>query len=289
MIGNLHRRVGDQGSERSAWVRAIYSDLDLTQNTGLTWSGQGRTSGLQAGVDLWSAASWRVGAFVGALDGSMDVSGYASRAFGMLGTNDLRSSYLGAYATWIDTSGWYADAVLQAGWHRYSIRPASSPSASGDASSASASIELGRSFPIGASLSIEPQAQLLYQGMRFDDVQLAAARVRIDADGAWVGRLGVRVKGDFATTLGRLQPYARINLYHSTSGADTLRLSGPAVGLDASSAHGYTSTEVAGGLTLGLAPGVAVYGEVGRLFGGNGGDAQVKSSVQGSLGIRLGW
>ena len=36
------------------------------------------------------------------------------------------------------------------------------------------------------------------------------------------------------------------------------------------------------------APITMVYGEIGRLMS-NGGDAQVKSSVQGSLGVRVAW
>jgi hypothetical protein len=63
---------------------------------------------------------------------------------------------------------------------------------------------------------------------------------------------------------------------------------GPVSAIQRSSASGYTSTEVAGGFTLALTPVTTLYGEVGRLFS-SGGDAQVKSSVQGSLGVRLAW
>ena len=288
MIGNLHRRAGDQGAERGFWARAIYSDLDIRHSGGAAPTSQGHASGLQAGTDILVMGSWRIGAFVGALDGSVDVSANANGSFGKLGYNELRSTYLGGYATWLDASGWYADAVLQGGRHRYDVRPDTAASASGKASSFSASIEAGKSFALSSSWSIEPQAQLIYQGTNFDDVQLAGARVQQDADSGWIARLGLRVKGDFGTSAVRLQPYARVNVYRAGSGTDVLGFASPSATVHTSSKNGYTSTELAGGFTLGLTPTMAIYGELGRLFS-NSGDTEVKSSVQGSLGVRIGW
>ena len=71
-----------------------------------------------------------------------------------VGSNDLRSQYLGGYATWTNDRGFYADAVLQAGRHRYGVKPqttlrakgkASSPSASWRSASPSRSARAGRS------------------------------------------------------------------------------------------------------------------------------------------------
>ena len=44
-----------------------------------------------------------------------------------------------------------------------------------------------------------------------------------DRDGNWLARVGVRVKGDIATSAGRLQPYARVNLYRASGGNDSTR------------------------------------------------------------------
>jgi len=287
MVGNLHRRVGDTGPARGAWARAIYSDLDIRQNGFASPNSQGHLSGLQAGSDFLAADDWRVGAYVGSLDGSVDVSGTPG-AIGRAGSNDLRSSFVGGYATWMDASGWYADAVLQAGSHRYDVRPDASLSASGKAQSYSASLEAGKSFALAGPWSIEPQAQLIYLNTRFDDVRIVGASVRQDANAGWIGRLGVRIKGDIFTAAGRLQPYARVNVYRADTGTDMVTIVGPVSALQSSSASSYTSTEVAGGFTLALTPVMTVYGELGRLFS-SGGDAQVKSSLQGSLGVRVSW
>lgn len=288
MVGNLHRRVGDSGPARGAWARAIYSDLDIRRNGNASPSSQGQSSGLQAGSDFLTVDNWRVGAYVGSLDGSAEVSGKAGGAFDRVGSDDLRSNFLGGYATWTGANGWYADTVLQAGSHRYSVRPDASLSASGKARSYSASLEAGKSFAMTEAWSIEPQAQLIYLSSRFDEVRIVGASVQQDSDAGWIGRIGVRIKGDIPTAAGRLQPYARANVYRANAGTDMVMFVGPVSAIQSSSASGYTSTEVAGGFTLVLTPITMVYGEVGRLFS-SGGNAQVKSSLQGSLGVRVSW
>ena len=288
MMGNLHRRVGDTGPARGAWARVIYTDLDIQQGGGAGPSSQGHVSGLQAGSDLMATDNWHAGVYVGSLDGSADVSGNLRGAFGRAGNNDLRSNYLGAYATWMDTTGWYADAVLQAGDHRYDVRSDADLPTSGKARSYSASLEAGKSFALTDAWSIEPQAQLMYLSTRFDDVRTFTARVHQDAEGAWIGRLGLRIKGDLFTAAGRLQPYARVNVYRAGSGTDVVTFTSVANASRVSTASGYTSTEVAGGFSLALSTVTMIYGEVGKLFS-NGGDARVKSSVQGSLGVRVSW
>jgi outer membrane autotransporter protein len=296
MLGNLHRRVGDENAPatgdasggRQAWARAVYTDLDIRQNGIAAAQSEGHVSGLQAGTDLLARGNWRAGLYVGQLDGGADVSGNARGTIGRVGSNDLQSRYLGGYATWMDGSGLYADAVLQGGSHRYTVRPDLNLGASGKADSTTASIETGKSFPVAEGWSIEPQAQIAYQHGRFDDTLISGAVVRQDADSGWIGRLGVRVKGDIATSAGRLQPYGRVNVYHATSGTDVATFAGPAASTSIASATGYTSTEVAAGATLALTPSTTLYGEVGQLFS-SGGDARVKSSVQGSVGVRLSW
>ena len=302
MLGNLHRRIGDEaaavpgvandagdtGTLRRAWARAVYSDLDIRQAGVARAQSRGHVSGVQAGTDLLASGNWRVGLYVGSLDGGADVSGNARGITAKVGHNELQSRYLGGYATWMDASGLYADAVVQAGSHRYGVRPDSNPAASGKARSVTTSIEVGQSFALAEGWRIEPQAQLIHQRTRFDDMQIRGANVRQDNDGGWIGRLGVRIKGDITTAAGRLAPYARANLYRTGGGADVAEFIGPAASTRIASASGYTSAELAGGFTLAVTRATSVYGEVGRLFS-TGGDARVKSSVQGSVGLKVRW
>ena len=116
-------------------------------------------SGLQAGTDLLASGNWRAGLYVGHLDGGADVQRQCARHLGRRSAaTTWQSRYLGGYATWTDASGFYADAVLQAGRHRYTVRPDGNPSASGKADSLTASIEAGQAFALAEGWSIEPQA-----------------------------------------------------------------------------------------------------------------------------------
>jgi type V secretory pathway adhesin AidA len=288
MLGNMHSRTGDGGPDRQAWVRAVHSKFDIRQSGNTAPRSEGHVSGLQAGADLLVGGQWRAGLYVGGLDGSADVSGYANSAFGRVGNTDLRSRYIGGYANWRDAeSGMYVETVLQAGSHRYSARPDGGFAVNGKARSVSASVEAGKSFALTERWSIEPQVQLIRQRNSFDDVAIAGTYVRQHADAGWIGRVGVRIKGDIATGAGRLQPYARVNVYRASSGADVVDFVGPG-GARIASASGYTATEVAGGFSLGLTPATTVYGEIGRTFSA-GGDARVKSSMQATIGLRVSW
>ncbi|MBO9652431.1 MAG: autotransporter outer membrane beta-barrel domain-containing protein, partial [Variovorax sp.] len=299
MLGNLHRRIGDENAapssdgqsasrDRRAWGRAVYTDLDIRQDGTVSPQSSGYLGGLQAGTDLWSDNAWRAGIYVGYLEGGSDATGNARGTIGHVGRNDLQSRYLGGYATWSGEDGLYADTVLQAGSHRYTLHPDFNPSVSGKASSLTASLEVGKPYKLSGDWSIEPQAQLAYQRSSFDDVQLGGATVRQSTDAGWIGRVGVRIKGDMTTSAGRLQPYGRVNLYYGTSGTDVARFIAPGAVTDIASRTGYTSAELAAGATLALNDKASLYGELGRVFSVSG-DARVRSSIQGSVGLRVTW
>lgn len=300
MLGNLHRRVGDElapaagassgdpSGGRQAWARAVYSDLDIRQEGVAQAQSQGHVAGIQAGTDLLATGNWRAGIYVGTLDGNANVVGNARGVVASVGSNDLKSRYFGGYATWMDGNGLYADAVLQGGRHSYTVQPYGNLGIDGKSNSLTASIETGKAFPLSEGWTIEPQAQLIHQNNRFDDVLIGGALVTQDASSGWIGRLGVRIKGDVATAAGRLQPYGRFNVYRASAGTDVATFIGPAASTPIASAAGYTSTELAVGMTLALTSSTTLYGEVGQVFSASG-DAKVQSTVQGSLGMRLRW
>ncbi|SEU21967.1 hypothetical protein SAMN05443580_1321, partial [Variovorax sp. OV084] len=57
---------------------------------------------------------------------------------------------------------------------------------------------------------------------------------------------------------------------------------------DITSRTGSTVSELAGGLTLALNQTTSIYGEVGKLWA-SGGATDVKTSLQGSIGLRMKW
>ncbi|RZL96606.1 MAG: autotransporter domain-containing protein [Variovorax sp.] len=282
----------DRRRDRGDCPRHVCKPVERRDQSG-RWNHQpGRNprhvSGLQAGTDLLVSGDWRAGVYVGYLDGGADVSGNARGITSRVGSNDLQSRYLGAYATWMDASGFYVDSVLQGGSQRYTVRPDLNPSVSGKADSFAASVETGKPFALSERWSIEPQAQLIYQQVNPKDVTLSGAQVNHDADSGWIGRLGVRIQGDITTGAGRLLPYARLNLYRASFDSDVVTFIGPAGATAIASAGGYSAAEAAAGATLALTPTTSLYGEIGHLWD-IGGDAAVKSSVQASLGVKVRW
>ncbi len=301
MLGNMHQRTGDDFAAgvnntptpaqgyRQAWGRIISTDRTISQGGTVSPTSKGRLTGFQAGTDLWADPNFRVGVYVGQLDGDMRVNGFASGLANLaVGTNDLKSEYLGAYATWKNDGGLYVDGVLQAGRHRYTASPALGLSSGGKGNSLLASIEVGQSFAIAEHWTIEPQLQLVHQRVNLGEVGIAGALVQQDSHNGWLARAGVRVKGEIATGAGLLQPYVRANVYRSSSGSDVTRFIGPAGFADIATRTGGTSTELAAGATLQLAENMSVYAELGKLWGSSG-DARIKSGVNASVGVKMRW
>jgi len=300
MLGNLHQRIGDEealragaaapaGVSRRTWARFISTGLDLRQGGTVSPASRGRLNGLQAGIDVLAGDAWRAGLYAGHLEGDASVRGFASGVANLgVGGNDLRSRYLGLYGTYSGASGWYADAVLQFGRQQYRVLPHASVGASGKGRSTLASLEVGKGFAVGERWTVEPQLQLIHQRLSLGDVLISGARVQQDSASGWVARAGVRVKGEFATGLGSVQPYARMNAYRHSSGTDVARFIGPAGFADIATRTGGTSWELAGGATVALSQAVSVYGEIGRTWA-SGSTSRIANPVHGSVGLRVKW
>ncbi|WP_185545946.1 autotransporter outer membrane beta-barrel domain-containing protein [Variovorax sp. KBW07] len=312
MLGNMHQRAGDDdvkttnsapsegsnGSDsnsRRAWGRVISANLNIRQSGTVSPQSHGRLDGFQAGTDLLSVRNWRAGVYVGQLDGEMGVSGSVRGVQNLhVGGSSLHNQYLGAYGTYASDNGLYADAVLQSGRHSYSfVNPLtqSGSAGAGKGQSLLASVEVGQSFELGGTgnWKVEPQLQLTHQRLSLDDATLAGGtQVRQHPDSAWLARLGVRVKGEVGMGAGRLQPYARFNLYRASNGSDVASFSASGARTAIASSTGGTSAELAAGATLALTPTFGLYGEIGKLWSA-GGNTRVKSSLQGSAGARVLW
>lgn len=295
MLGNRQQRMGEartstaaDGRERQAWGRIFSVDRDIAQQGTVSPTSNGRLNGFQAGTDLWTHPSWRAGLYLGQLEGDMDVKGFASGSANYAaGRNELRSQYLGAYATW-QRDALSVDAVLQLGHHRYTATPAQGQATTGKGDSLMASVELGQGFALTPRWQIEPSVQLAYQRLSLDDTGLSGATVQQDTDDSWIARAGVRVKGLFNAGPGALRPYAGLNLYQRSNSTDVTRFGGAASGTDITSRTGGSSGELSAGATWQLSRIVALYGEVSQLWD-LGGDARTDSGISGSVGVRVLW
>jgi fibronectin-binding autotransporter adhesin len=299
MLSNLHRRVGDESASidgsapssanRRAWGRVLGGTTTVAQTGATAPNSRIDMEGIQAGVDFFADGSWNAGVYAGTLRSDARVDGLYGLNSTPAYAGKLRADTvsLGGYATYANRRGQYADFVLQYGRHELTIDSSNGTHTSGDARSVVASAEVGQRLPMGSDWGIEPQVQLIYNRQDVDSALISGATIAQDSANAVIGRLGVRMTGDFTTGAGRLRPYARLNLWHGFRGTDSTSFIGPAGGTSIANGIGYTSTEVAAGFTQALTQTASLYGEIGKLFHAGGGQAQVKSSVQASLGIQL--
>ena len=300
MLGDLRKRMGDEGTQamtssdtgasRRVWGRILRTDPKISQQGTVSPESSGHLTGFQAGLDLYADQSIKAGIYVGQLEGDMSVKGFASgvdRKY--VGFNNLRTRYLGVYGTWQDQSGLYADAVLQGADYRSDLRTAGDTAqARTKGSGWLASVEMGKAFAVTSNWQIEPQAQIIYRKLSIDDTALSLATVKNKADDDWTVRLGARLKGNFATGAGVLQPYGRINVYKASNTTDIASFAAQGGTTDIKAKGGYTATEMAAGASLQINPRTSVYGELGKLWA-NGGDSRVKSGVQASIGVKVQW
>jgi outer membrane autotransporter protein len=152
-----------------------------------------------------------------------------------------------------------------------------------------ASLEVGKPLAINSQWQIEPQAQLIYRQISLDDTALSGeTQVKHKTPSDWTLRLGARIKGSLTTAAGVLQPYGSINVYKASRTSDVASFSTQAATTDAAAKGGYSSTALAAGAALQINPRTSVYGEIGKHWS-NGGDTQVKSGLQVSVGVKVRW
>lgn len=213
----------------------------------------------------------------------MSVTGFARGVANLaVGSNDLRSRYLGVYTTWRNERGFYADTVLQGGRHSYDVSPQLALASHGKGDSLLASVEVGQSFDVAPGWVLEPQLQLMHQRVDLDDVGFTGATVQQNSHNGWIVRAGLRLKADVTTAAGVLQPYGRLNVYSSSRGTDVARFAGSGAFTDIATATGGTSTEMAAGATLALSASTSLYGELGKLWASGGGAHAAAGSMPAS-------
>ncbi len=179
--------------------------------------------GFQAGMDLWRSEGGDgsrdlAGFYVGSAQASGDVGavmdlGYGRRA----GSLSMDSYTLGGYYTHIAPSGWYVDTVLQG--TRYSDVKATSSAVQSQTLETSgrgimASVEGGYPIALGDDWAIEPQAQLVYQGLNFKDGADAFGGVAFQNSNAVYGRVAGRLQKELTNADGtRTALWARASLW----------------------------------------------------------------------------
>jgi autotransporter family porin len=294
-IGTFHERRGDQavlddgnGTLPAGWARVYGSDGDIKWSGTVAPTFDGSLVGFQAGLDLvgWESASGhhdRAGIFIDHARADGDVRGQA------LGWNDLsvggvklNATSVGGYWTHIGPQGWYLDGVVMASWLDGDATSSRGIGIDIDGIGLAASLEGGYPIRLTPGLTLEPQAQLIWQHFSFDDTADRFSTVSFDDSEALTGRIGLRLQAELAMGGTILRPYAKANLWRGLSGSQDIVFGADTISTETDA----TTLEVGGGLVAELTKSVSLHvtGDYSTNLGG-----ERQRVVEGNVGLTVNW
>lgn len=177
--------------------------------------------GIQIGMDTYDSADEAgsgdfAGLYVGSTYAKSDINALYS---GKAGHGDIKSYSLGGYWTHVDTNG-YLDWVMQAtNYDRIHTRSTMGEHFNTKGVGLAMSLEEGRYIPFGdAGWSLEPQAQILYQRIKFDDGENSVGHVKYQKLDVVNARLGTRLNKTWEMSNDRaLRAWVGANMWHKFS------------------------------------------------------------------------
>ncbi len=211
-VGTLNDRMGATESLARkvypfVWGRTL-ADMGRNQGSRAGLAAQdiatrSRLAGVQLGTDMYvnfkGLSRRSAGIFASASTLQADVDHYldATRETVNAGRSEQSAYSLGGYYTLLDGKGGYLDLVAQVS--RYDVK-ANSAGAEGQLNTTGwgglISAEAGKSFAVGDeanNLRLEPQAQVIYQRIKFSAAQDNASAVAFPGVNSLTGRLGMRL------------------------------------------------------------------------------------------------
>ncbi|MFM0736218.1 autotransporter outer membrane beta-barrel domain-containing protein [Paraburkholderia xenovorans] len=294
-IDTFHERQGDQallnenGTLPAAWGRAWGGHSVLSEDGVASPQFDGSIYGIQAGQDLYadrSASGQRnhYGLFVGFARATGDVDGFAlgmpNLAVGHLAINAYS---LGGYWTHVGPSGWYTDAVLMGSSLTVDPLSRDGVGASTHGSAVTGSLEGGLPIPLGAGLTLEPQAQLIWQHLSLDDLNDGVSSVGFSSGNTFVGRIGARLQGQFDALSTAWRPYLRVSVLRTFGSDDKVTFGGSTV---IPGSVGQTAAQLGAGVVGKFSASGSVFATVGWIT--NLGGAHQRT-VTGDAGVRWVW
>jgi outer membrane autotransporter protein len=282
----------------SAWGRFFGETIDDRYRAFADPRANGGLWGFQGGLDLLrgsliSGHTDRAGLYgaYGASNANVDglVTNPAATAYVLTRTGSLNLDAWsgGAYWTHVGPRGWYLDGVVQG--TAYSGHASTSESnLPTDGWGFLASLEAGYPIPFafGPGFVLEPQAQVIWQHVSFDQKNDGLETIGLGATSGATGRIGLRAQSTFVAYGQVWQPYVRANLWESFGPQAATSFSGSpdqVALLDRA-----TWLELAGGGTVKLRGGWSAYGQLGYQFALAPENVR-RNGVSGDFGIRYSW
>jgi outer membrane autotransporter protein len=314
-LGTFHQRQGDQslgiennlvmqyapgpelgsqsGPEQrlgsSAWVRAYGQTFAQRWDGALSPEFSGQMVAVQAGADVVQyenarGQTGRAGLFYAYSEASGDARGFALGQQGLpVGTLPITSQNVGAYWSHIGPSQWYLDAVAMGSFFAADPMSYRQIGAYARGDGVTASLEAGVPFYLSGAFRLEPQGQIIWQHMHFDDTSDPFSLLHYDLKDSFVGRLGLRLETATWINGVRVQPFALANLWRTFEGSDQTLFNNS---LAFPGSLAATSLEVGGGAIAQVTDRFSAYlrGSYTTNLGGN-----FREAAGGQLGLRATW
>ncbi len=294
-LGTFHDRQGDQrllketGAFGAGWGRVYGKNIEQTWAGTVTPRLDGSLNGFQVGNDLFGSQTsggqtQRTGFFVGHSRLKGDVDGF-NQGFQdkRAGKVELQGDSLGLYWTLTDPKGWYLDTVAMYTWLNGDSHSERGLKIDNDGHAMTLSVEAGYPVAVADNWVVEPQLQAINQTVDLKRQDDGISKVSFDSDTAWTGRLGARLKGRYDVAGLPLEPYLRVNLWHTMSGTDTVTFDDST---EINTRQRSSSADLGLGAILTLAQAVSVYANAD--YSSNI-DSNPLRGMSGNLGIRMSW
>jgi outer membrane autotransporter protein len=281
-IDNLHRRLGEIRDDQliglapaaELFVRGYGSKLNYTSNRSFTDFGFNSNQdygAVQFGGNyiVHNGANGTLRAGLAAMFGQLWFQPHALDA----SSGKFDTDTLAGTLTWQSTAGWYVDAIVSGGTFNGNVAANGRPSTQMNGTSFAGSLEAGYPIALGwQQLTLEPQAQLVYQHLDFAQVTDADGIVtRLGSQDQGIFRGGARLTRQFATPEGaQITPYLKANLLQGIGGGGAVNIG------DTPFLTGRfgSSVQVGGGATGMITRNLSVYGDAAWQDGVGGGGAR---------------
>ncbi len=282
------------------WGRVLGQQIDNHYRAFADPSASGQLLGFQSGIDLWHG-EWlpghrdTAGLYVGFANANVDVSGLVTNAaatgyvLSKTGSLNLDAWSGGAYWTHYGPGDWYLDAVAQV-THYQGAASTQFASLSTTGFGFVSSLETG--YPIhlpvfGPGFVLEPQAQILWQRVSFDDANDGLGDVALGTTSGASGRIGLRGKWTIVGDGGQVwQPYVRANLWRDWGAQATTVFSGADL---VPLLEQATRVQLGGGVSVRMNAHVSLFANADYQFAVGDTDGGRRDGVRGAAGVRYTW
>lgn len=212
-LSTLRSRMGEvrmDHGKAGGWIRAYGNKYDVSASSGVAYrqTQQGLSFGADAPMPLpMGDGQWLVGVLGGYSQSDLDMSRGT--------TGEVDSYYLGAYTTWLNENGYYADAVIKFNRFQNSsdvhLSDGTKTKGDYDNNGVGASVEFGRHIKLDNGYFVEPYTQLSAMVVEGADYALDnGLRAEGDRARSLLGKVGATVGRNFTVGKGyEVQPYVR--------------------------------------------------------------------------------